>query len=139
MKKMNLALIIMLIAIFLLAGCDGQSYTRTNWTQTSLPGITEATFGSFTGIDYTKFKADEGDLLTMEILYTVESGKLGFILMSPDGELLWESQELENADDLSFSLEIPETGTYKIQYLGMQAKGSFEITWQTNPAGLSES
>lgn len=130
MKKVNFALLMMLIAALLLAGCDGKSYTRTNWTQTSLPGITKATFGSFTGIDSTKFQADEGELLTMQITYAVEGGNLGFILMSPDGELLWESQELGESDTLSFSLELPETGTYKIQYLGMKAKGNFEITWE---------
>ena len=43
MKKPPIALLMILIATLLLAGCDGQSYTRTNWTQTSLPGITQAT------------------------------------------------------------------------------------------------
>lgn len=136
MKKPPIALLMILIATLLLAGCDGQSYTRTNWTQTSLPGITQATFGSFTGIDSTKFQADEGEQLTMQITFTVEGGNLGFILMSPDGELLWESQELGQADTLSFSLELPETGTYKIQYLGMKAKGSFEITWEVKSSEI---
>ena len=136
MKKIHFAVLMMLIATLLLAGCDGQSYTRTNWTQTSLPGITKASFGSFTGIDSTKFSADEGEQLTMKISYTVEGGNLGFILMSPDGELLWESQELGESDTLSFSLELPDTGAYKIQYLGMKAKGNFEITWEIDSSEI---
>lgn len=120
-------LVLLLVLAIGAAGCsNARSSKKIMWKQVGTQNGTRATYTTFDGVERTNFTADKGDVLELEVEYTVEKGTLGFKLVSPSGEVMWQNSFQESGSQ-SFSMVAPESGSYQFQYIGEETGGGFEF------------
>ncbi len=88
----------------------------------------------YTYFDGTKSKSvrlQEGDSLQLKFEAVVESGSLMLRVRDPEKEVIWEKHYPTSEEEyLSlYSLEIPRTGSYRVEMEADQSQGSFNLGW----------
>lgn len=121
---------------FLLA-CGGLGLYAASWGITHWAEYADYYNGSRSGneaflfLDYRQFNTtmwqdltlEAGDVLECRVVNDGGSVSAN-ILCDENGKLIYEGQELSTG---TFTLDIPEDGTYEVNVVGRQAAGSFHI------------
>jgi len=124
MNNRNIKLIIVvLVGLFALTGCG----KRVMFAETNFPEHTKASYKLFSDTESKRIKADKGEIIHLEYASEVEKGSLSILLYDPDGNLIADLEtNAEGMKDVTAS----ESGKYKLNITGVDAKGSFNIKWK---------
>lgn len=126
----NKFLPLLVVARFFFAGCTKSSTLKFGWQQTSTGNSTSASYRTFDGLEQTSFAAEESDGLKLTFEFEVEKGTLQFKLVSPGGDVLWESELYQESGSETVSVFAPESGFYQVQFIGESTGGSFDFDWR---------
>ena len=111
----------------LLTGCVGCT-TKVMWRESSRPGHWRSAYDRFDGAAQTRFRAQEGQVITLEYEIVVDEGVLTAQIVDPEGEALW-SQAFREHTSGSTTFKTPQTGRYKVRVEAEQTAGRFAFAW----------
>lgn len=128
MKKISFASILSLLLLtMILAACSPQ--IRIAWAGTSMGNEMNYRYRTFTGTEFARVEAEEGQELNVDYAVAVDKGTLTLRLVGPEEQVLWEEQYREDVQG-EYSLAPTQDGTYRIGVEGDETGGSFDIAWQ---------
>ena len=91
----------------------------------------QARYTFFDGTKSKSVRLQEGDSLQLKFEAVVESGSLMLRVRDPEKEVIWEKHYPASEEEYrsSYSLEIPRTGSYRVEMEADQSQGSFNLGW----------
>ena len=111
----------------LLAGSAGCT-TKVMWRESSRPGHWRAAYERFNGAAQTRFRAQEGQVITLDYEIVVDEGVLRAQIVDPEGEALWSQTFREHASG-STTFKTPQAGRYRLRVEAEQTAGRFAFAW----------
>jgi len=121
--------VVVLILGGVLVGC-GRSGLRIGWLEAGGLRHKTARYRLFDGLERASFRAQSGETIEVDYEVDVERGTLTLILVSPEGERLWEEAFEQDAAD-TVHLSAPQSGRYRLHIEGDSTRGAFDVSWQT--------
>ncbi|MBU5334621.1 hypothetical protein [Anaerocolumna aminovalerica] len=115
MKKFSLLIMIVLILV-LATSCKKQVFDG-NRTGNNEQFIMD--YSVLNKTDTQEMDLEEGTII--DVIIEDESGRVDILVAEVDGDEIYRG---DDASSISFSLEVPKTGTYKFSVTGTNAKGS---------------
>ncbi|AIQ67192.1 hypothetical protein [Paenibacillus graminis] len=116
-------LLLALIGTLLLAGCEKQlMYAGSN-----TPHQIKASYRLLSGKEKKTLKLKEGDTVFLSYASKVEKGELSMKLYDPDHKLF---KELETNKEGEEELKIQQSGSYKLEIVGTDTRGSFKVSYK---------
>ena len=127
MRKHILIVLAVLLLAVVLAGC-GSAQIRNDWAGTNVPGRMAFTYSSFTGTEAARVNIEDNQTLKVDFDVVVTQGSLTLRLVGAGREAVWV-KEFESDEIGWFEISGVESGRYTIEVQGVEAGGSFEVTW----------
>ena len=137
MKTFRSSPIIFLVVV-LLAACNLPNFhlgklqvgeIRLGMAGSNQPGRMNYSFSTFTGFERGDSQVEAGQILSMDYTVAVRKGSLYLEVLSPAGEIAWQAELNEDAQD-RFEVLAEESGRYAIVVRADNAGGSFEVSWE---------
>lgn len=127
MVKSRLLLLVTLLAV-LTAGCT----VEIGMLSSSVNRQMQARYTYFDGMKSKSVPLQQGDSLLLNFEAVVESGSLMLRLRDPDRDVIWEKQYPASKEDYrsAYTLEVPRTGSYRMEVEADQSQGSFNLSWE---------
>ncbi len=127
-----LCILLVLVSVtFPLGGCafgigSAQSYFVKNCVQGQRDDSFYARYALFRGNRVYSIHVPEGKELAVRVEITTESGTLGLTIQKDGGETVYEGNRLETG---SFTVNLRESGTYRVNVRADEHKGSYRFSW----------
>lgn len=134
----KLLIVRMICVLLMLAGvlcCFGgcafgigsaQSYFLKNCIQEQKNDTVSARYELFRGNRVYTIRVPEGKEYAVQVEITTESGTLGLTIQKDGGETVYEGNRLETG---SFTVNLRESGTYRVNVRADEHKGSYRFSW----------
>lgn len=127
-----LCILLVLVSVtFPLGGCafgigSAQSYFLKNCIQEQKNDTVSARYELFRGNRVYTIRVPKGKEYAVQVEITTESGTLGLTIQKDGGETVYEGNRLETG---SFTANLRESGTYRVNFLANEHKGSYRFSW----------
>ena len=142
LSRRNLILVVVALAL-LAVGVEAavqltthDSSRRILWRGNTVPGHVGAHFRYFDGADGRGLQGHAGDTLQLHYTLAPEAGSLELIVVDPDGRALWTRRATGEAQG-NATLDLNATGRYRIVVRGVGARGSFDVSYRSEPSAGS--
>jgi hypothetical protein len=127
--RMPVLLIFTSMLVFLaVTGCS-QFEANRNYVVTSLPGLIRASFQTFDLKESQPVGAQAGQTISIQYKAELTKGYVIFQFQNPENEVVWEQSVDSNASD-QVDVVAEQTGRFRVNVIGEDAGGSYEITWE---------
>lgn len=117
----------LVLGIGLFSGFD-RSGLRIGWTEITGLNRKRCTYRYFSGREYQRFRADDGETVTLDYEADVERGSLTIRIEDPDDRQIWV-ESMDEDDEGAFEFTAEKSGIYTMIVVGNETRGSFEIEW----------
>lgn len=124
MKKRQFTFALILFAL-LLTACTRQ----VGWVGFNYGDTFDATYQLFDGKKTEKFQIGAGDTLSLTYDLDVDDGALTIELVSPEGEAVWATSFLDDAEDM-YEFTAQASGRYTLNIIGDDTEGGFDLNWE---------
>ena len=124
---LTLGILICVLACLVTTACGGVT-TKVMWRESSRPGHWRAAYDRFNGAAQSRFRAQEGQVITLEYEIVVDEGVLTAQIVDPEGEALW-SQTFREHTSGSTTFKTPQTGRYRVRVEAERTAGRFAFAW----------
>jgi hypothetical protein len=120
--------LVMLFLSFSFTACSFHSGIRINSKYSSSKKYMSASFTKLSEEDTKNIKLSKDDTLTITYTINIESGSLEISLYDPDETKIFTLDDGKKGKE---EVNISKSGTYKITVTGNDAKGSYDLNWET--------
>jgi len=127
MFKSRLLLLVTVLAV-LTAGCT----VEIGMLSSSVNRRMQARYTYFDGMKSKSARLQQGDSLLLNFEAVVESGSLMLRVRDPERDVIWEKQYPASEENYrsAYTLEVPRTGSYRMEVEADQSQGSFNLSWE---------
>lgn len=126
MKK-NILLTFVLFIMLLSTGCTYGTHFTIGSVENNTMNSMSMKYAKFSGNKNKEFTVKEGETIKVEVDITTESGKIDLYIESDKGETIYEGHSLETQN---FTVNISDSGKYKVRLEAKNHKGSYTIKWK---------
>ena len=128
-RKTLKTLFIVSVLVILTSACSAATSKRVDWVCVNHENEFDCRYTLFSGQETENINLRTGEILAISFDVEVESGELQMILMNDSEEPVWKITLKESLSDVT-SYQATENGDFYLVIKGMDAAGSFNITWQ---------
>ncbi len=125
-RKMVLIAVLTLAILTVLTGCTEGRYTAIMSLERNSENAMEMSYFSFDGYKQKSLNLDQGDELEITMEMTTDEGDLTISVIGPDGDVLYEAENIR--ERAQSTLVADKDGTYRIKIKGNH-KGGFKVSW----------
>lgn len=122
-QKTLLATVSLIMSIAILSGCTRSLLWVGNETSRHI----SASYTSYDGPKYKTIRLKKDDILAMEYKSEVKKGALTLRIKDPDKKVI---AELESNTTGTKEIKAEMNGNYRLEIIGDETSGSFNIKWE---------
>lgn len=125
MKKIILMCLIVLLAIGFTGCTYGSTFTIGSFENNTLTSMSMK-YNKFSGNKNKSITVKDGETCEVYVDIKTEEGKIDLLIKDESGNLAYEGHDIQTSN---FTVNLKESGKYKIRIEAKKHKGSYSVKW----------